>query len=115
MAITEALCGHSFSASSIGAVTKSLDAGPRAFSEPRLTMLIPISFSMSAKSVREGGIYAFRSTHSSTDQARKRVRPRELSHPQKKHYKSMVYAENLAPRAGLEPATERLTAACSTN
>src|SRR6266446_5291051 len=35
-AVTEALCGHSFSASSISAINKSLDEGLRAFAERRL-------------------------------------------------------------------------------
>ena len=45
-AVTEALCGHSFSASSISAINKSLDAGLRAFAERRLEDAYPISFSM---------------------------------------------------------------------
>src|ERR1700693_2346011 len=35
-AITEELCGHEFSASSISAINKSLDAGLKAFAERRL-------------------------------------------------------------------------------
>ena len=41
-AVTEALCGHSFSASSISAINKSLDGSLRAFSERRLSEPIPI-------------------------------------------------------------------------
>jgi putative transposase len=36
-AVTEALCGHSFSASSISAINKSLDESLRAFAERRLS------------------------------------------------------------------------------
>jgi transposase-like protein len=35
-AVTETLCGHSFSASSISAINHSLDAGLKAFAERRL-------------------------------------------------------------------------------
>jgi transposase-like protein len=45
-AVTEALCGHSFSASSISAINKTLDASLKAFSERRLPTPIPISSSM---------------------------------------------------------------------
>ena len=41
-AVTEALCGHSFSASSISAINKSLDEGLRAFAERRLSENYPI-------------------------------------------------------------------------
>ena len=40
-AVTEALCGHSFSASSISAINKGLDEGLRAFSERRLDDAYP--------------------------------------------------------------------------
>ena len=40
-AVTEALCGHSFSASSISAINKSLDEGLRAFAERRLSENYP--------------------------------------------------------------------------
>jgi transposase-like protein len=40
-AVTEALCGHSFSASSISAINKSLDDGLTAFAERRLTDSYP--------------------------------------------------------------------------
>jgi hypothetical protein len=40
-AVTEALCGHSFSASSISAINKSLDAGLKAFAERRLNESYP--------------------------------------------------------------------------
>ena len=41
-AVTEAFCGHSFSASSISAINKSLDEGLRAFAERRLSENYPI-------------------------------------------------------------------------
>ena len=41
-AVTEALCGHSFSASAISAINKSLDEGLRAFAERRRARTIPI-------------------------------------------------------------------------
>ena len=44
--VTEALCGHSFSASSISAINKSLDESLKAFSERRLRTLSLTSFSM---------------------------------------------------------------------
>src|ERR1700741_1824124 len=40
-AVTEALCGHSFSASAISAINKSLDEGLRAFAERRLREPLP--------------------------------------------------------------------------
>ena len=40
-AVTEALCGHSFCASSISAINKTLDASLRAFAERRLTEAYP--------------------------------------------------------------------------
>jgi len=40
-AVTEALCGHSFSASSISAINKSLDEGLKAFAERRLDERYP--------------------------------------------------------------------------
>src|SRR5439155_1426323 len=40
-AVTEALCGHSFSASSISAINKSVDEGLHAFAERRLTECYP--------------------------------------------------------------------------
>jgi transposase-like protein len=40
-AVTEALCGDSFSASSISGINKSLDAGLRAFAERRLNEPFP--------------------------------------------------------------------------
>jgi putative transposase len=45
-AVTEALCGHGFSASSISAINKTLDESLRAFSERRLDEAYPILFSM---------------------------------------------------------------------
>jgi putative transposase len=56
-AVTEALCGHSFSASAISAVNKSLDAGLRAFSERRLDDAYPyLILDARYERVREGGI-----------------------------------------------------------
>ena len=40
-AVTEALCGHSFSASSISVINKSLDEGLKAFAERRLDERYP--------------------------------------------------------------------------
>jgi transposase-like protein len=40
-AATEALCGHSFSASAISAISKSLDEALRAFAERRLSEAFP--------------------------------------------------------------------------
>src|SRR6201997_5353891 len=40
-AVTETLCGHSFSASAISAINKSLDEGLRAFAERRLSEPLP--------------------------------------------------------------------------
>ena len=56
-AVTEALCGHSFSASSISADNKSLDAGLRAFSERHLDDAYPyLILDARYERVREGGI-----------------------------------------------------------
>lgn len=56
-AVTEALCGHSFSASSISAINKSLDEGLRAFSERRLEDAYPyLIVDARYERVREGGI-----------------------------------------------------------
>jgi hypothetical protein len=44
-AVTEALCGHSFSASSISQINKTLDEGLRAFAERRLTEGFPYTAS----------------------------------------------------------------------
>lgn len=41
-AITEALCGHEFSASAISAISKSLDASLKAFAERCLSEAYPI-------------------------------------------------------------------------
>jgi len=45
-AITEELCGHSFSASTISAVNKTLDEGLHKFAHRRLTEAYPYRFSM---------------------------------------------------------------------
>ncbi len=41
-AVTEVLCGHSFSASSISAINKSLDETLKTFAERRLSKTTPI-------------------------------------------------------------------------
>jgi putative transposase len=56
-AVTEALCGHSFSASSISAINKSLDESVKAFAERRLTEDYPyLILDARCEKVREGGI-----------------------------------------------------------
>jgi putative transposase len=56
-AVTEALCGHSFSASSISAINKSLDEGLRAFSERRLEDAYPyLIVDARYERIREGGV-----------------------------------------------------------
>jgi putative transposase len=56
-AVTEALCGHSFSASAISAVNKSLDTALTAFSERRLTEPYPyLILDARYERVREGGV-----------------------------------------------------------
>jgi putative transposase len=56
-AVTEALCGHSFSASSISAINKSLDDGLRAFAERRLTESYPyLILDARYEKVREAGV-----------------------------------------------------------
>jgi putative transposase len=56
-AVTEALCGHSFSASSISAINKSLDAALDAFSTRRLDEPYPyLILDARYERVREGGI-----------------------------------------------------------
>ena len=56
-AVTEALCGHSFSASSISQINKTLDEGLRAFAERRLTEAFPyLILDARYEKVREGGI-----------------------------------------------------------
>jgi len=56
-AVTEALCGHSFSASSISAVNKSLDEGLRRFAERRLSEPFPyLIVDARYEKVRESGI-----------------------------------------------------------
>src|SRR5262245_4477730 len=56
-AVTEALCGHSFSASSISAINKSLDEGLRAFAERQLTENYPyLILDARYEKVREAGV-----------------------------------------------------------
>lgn len=56
-AVTEALCGHSFSASSISAINKSLDEKLRAFSERRLKEPFPyLILDARYERVRQDGI-----------------------------------------------------------
>ena len=56
-AVTEALCGHSFSASAISAMNKSLDAALTAFSERRLSEPYPyLILDARYERVREGGV-----------------------------------------------------------
>jgi putative transposase len=58
-AVTEALCGHSFSASAISAVNKSLDEGLHKFAERRLAEPFPyLILDARYEKVREGGIIA---------------------------------------------------------
>src|SRR5215831_12388224 len=56
-AVTEALCGHSFSASSISTINKSLDEGLRAFAERRLDERYPyLILDARYEKVREAGV-----------------------------------------------------------
>ena len=56
-AVTEMLCGHSFSASSISQINKTLDAGLRAFAERRLTEAFPyLILDARYERVREAGV-----------------------------------------------------------
>jgi putative transposase len=56
-AVTETLCGHSFSASSISAVNKKLDSALRAFAERRLTEPYPyLILDARYERVREAGV-----------------------------------------------------------
>lgn len=58
-AVTETLCGHGFSASSISAVNKSLDAALTAFAERKLTEPYPyLILDARYERVREGGVIA---------------------------------------------------------
>lgn len=55
--VTEELCGHEFSASSISAINKSLDAGLKAFAERRLGDAYPyLILDARYERVREGGV-----------------------------------------------------------
>jgi putative transposase len=56
-AVTEALCGHSFSASSISAINKSLDEALKAFSERQLSESYPyLILDARYEKVREAGV-----------------------------------------------------------
>ena len=56
-AVTEALCGHSFSASSISAINKSLDKSLKAFAERRLAESYPyLILDARYEKVREAGV-----------------------------------------------------------
>ena len=58
-AVTEALCGHSFSASSISQINKGLDGSLKAFSEGRLAEGYPyLMLDARYERVREGGVIA---------------------------------------------------------
>ncbi len=58
-AVTEALCGHSFSASAISAINQSLDESLRAFAERRLNENYPyLILDARYERVREAGIIA---------------------------------------------------------
>jgi putative transposase len=58
-AVTEALCGHSFCASSISTINKKLDAALTAFAERRLTEPYPyLILDARYERVREGGVIA---------------------------------------------------------
>jgi putative transposase len=58
-AVTEVLCGHSFSASAISAINKKLDAGLQAFAERRLSEPYPyLILDARYERVREGGVIA---------------------------------------------------------
>jgi len=64
-AVTEALCGHGFSASSISAINKTLDESLRAFSERQLNEAYPYPYpypylilDARYERVREGGVIA---------------------------------------------------------
>jgi len=55
--VTETLCGHSFSASSISAINKSLDEGLKAFAERRLNESYPyLILDARYEKLREGGV-----------------------------------------------------------
>jgi transposase-like protein len=58
-AVTEALCGHEFSASSISAINKKLDASLKAFSERRLEEAFPyVILDARYERIREAGVIA---------------------------------------------------------
>ena len=62
-AVTEALCGHSFSARSIGAINKSLDESLKAFSERRLSDAANPRFvvtSLTSEAVEAQDLYVLR-------------------------------------------------------
>ena len=56
-AVTEVLCGHSFSASSISQINKSLDENLKAFAERRLSEAYPyLILDARYERIREGGV-----------------------------------------------------------
>jgi putative transposase len=58
-AVTEELCGHAFSASSISAINKKLDASLKAFSERRLEEAFPyVILDARYKRIRDAGVIA---------------------------------------------------------
>jgi transposase-like protein len=60
-AVTEVFCGHSFSASSISAINKSLDDGLKAFAERRLDERYPyLILDARYEKVREAGVMSAR-------------------------------------------------------
>ena len=68
-AITEELCGHGFSASSISAITKRLDEELQAFCERRLEEAFPyLILDARYERVREGGVIASQAVRPSSSQ-----------------------------------------------
>jgi putative transposase len=58
-AVTEELCGHAFSASSISAINKKLDGSLKAFSERRLEEAFPyVILDARYARIREAGVIA---------------------------------------------------------
>lgn len=63
-AVTEALCGHSFSASAISAINKTLDASLAAFAGRRLEEAYPyLVLDARYEKVREGGVIRSQAVH----------------------------------------------------
>ena len=58
-AVTEELCGHEFSASSISAINRKLDASQKAFSERRIEEAFPyVILDARYERIREAGVIA---------------------------------------------------------